>query len=255
MLFRSALVAVTKVSALTLPVTLVLSVATLIGATVIIAVVSRPIFRGWRENVGRILLETKQYGLHVYSGTIVDNLTFAADKLLITYFLGAVAVGLYSVAQTLTMPISLMSRSLATSVFKDFTMYERIPMKLSIVNFLWLVGAGAAIVFLSEFLIVRVFSGKYVRAMEVVPYLTVSAVFTGLNQLYHSFLMAHRQGQYVRNMSIASSSVNVIGNVILIYKFGVIGAAVSAILTYVVNYVMNLYYYQRTVHSLMAAQA
>jgi Na+-driven multidrug efflux pump len=67
--------------------------------------------------------------------------------------------------------------------------------------------------------------------------------------------MAHRQGQYVRNMSIASSSLNVIGNVILIYKFGVIGAAVSAILTYALNYVMNLYYYQKTVNALMTVQA
>jgi Na+-driven multidrug efflux pump len=92
-------------------------------------------------------------------------------------------------------------------------------------------------------------------ALEVVPYLTIAAVFTGLNQLYHSFLMAHRQGQFVRNMSIASSSLNVIGNVVLIYRFGVIGAALSAILTYALNYVMNLYYYQKTVNALMTVQA
>lgn len=255
LLYLGAILVALKMSALTLSMTLTLNIATLAAATIIIAVVSRPIFRGWKENVTTILVETRQYGLHIYSGTIVDNLTFGSDKLLISYFLGTVAVGFYSVAQTLTMPISLMSRSLATSVFKDFTLHDKIPLKLSLANFLWLLVAGAAVVFLGEFLIKKIFTDKYLSALEVVPYLTVSAVFTGLNQLYHSFLMAHRQGQYVRNMSIASSSLNVIGNVVLIYKFGVIGAALSAILTYVLNYAMNLYYYQKTVNALMTVQA
>jgi stage V sporulation protein B len=255
LLYLGAILVALKMSALTLSMTLTLNIGTLAVATIIIAAVSRPIFRGWKENVRRILVETRQYGLHVYSGTIVDNLTFGSDKLLISYFLGTVAVGFYSVAQTLTMPISLMSRSLATSVFKDFTLYDRIPVKLNLANLLWLLMAGAAILFLGEFLIKKIFTDKYLSALEVVPYLTVSAVFTGLNQLYHSFLMAHRKGQYVRNMSIASSSLNVIGNVVLIYKFGVIGAALSAILTYVLNYAMNLYYYQKTVNALMTVQA
>jgi stage V sporulation protein B len=253
LLYLGAIVVAMKLSALTLTVTLTLNIATLIAATIIIAVATRPIFQGWRANVGRILVETRQYGLHVYSGTIVDNLTFGSDKLLISYFLGTVAVGFYSVAQTLTMPISLMSRSLATSVFKDFTLYDRIPARLNLANFLWLLIAGAALLFLSEFLIEKIFTDKYLSALKVVPYLTASAIFTGLNQLYHSFLMAHRRGQYVRNMSIASSSLNVIGNVVLIYKLGVVGAALSAILTYALNYVMNLYYYQKTVNAVMAA--
>jgi O-antigen/teichoic acid export membrane protein len=246
-----ALLVVIKFSALTLPVTLVLNVATLILATVIIGIAAQPIFSGWRQHVRKILVETKQYGLHIYSGTIVDNLTFGSDKLLISYFIGTVAVGFYSVAQTLTMPISLMSRSLATSVFKDFTTCDRIPIKLTVVNFLWLALAGAALLFLGEFLLKKIFTSKYLDALVLVPYLTVAAILIGLNQLYNSFLMAHRQGQYVRNMSIASSSLNVVGNVILIYKFGMIGAAVSAILTYALNYVMNLYYYKKTLSALM----
>jgi stage V sporulation protein B len=253
--YLATLLVVVQFSVLTLPVTLVLNVATLILATVIIGIIARPIFSGWKQHVRKILAETRQYGLHIYSGTIVDNLTFGSDKLLISYFIGTVAVGFYSVAQTLTMPISLMSRSLATSVFKDFTTYDRIPTKLIVANFLWLALAGVALVFLGEFLLKKIFTSKYLDALVLVPYLAVAAVLTGLNQLYHSFLMAHRQGQYVRNMSIASSSLNVLGNVILIYKFGVVGAAVSAILTYALNYVMNLYYYKKTLSALMIVRA
>jgi stage V sporulation protein B len=253
--YLAGLLIVVKTSALTLAVTLVLNVATLILATVIVGIVAQPIFTGWKQHVSRILVETRQYGLHIYSGTIVDNLTYGSDKILISYFIGTVAVGFYSVAQTLTMPISLMSRSLATSVFKEFTTYERIPMKLTVANFLWLAVAGVALVFLGEFLLKEIFTSKYLDALVLVPYLTIAAVLIGLNQLYHGFLMAHRRGQYVRNMSIASSSLNVIGNVVLIYRFGAIGAAVSAILTYALNYVMNLYYYRKTISALMMVRA
>ena len=255
LLYLGSLLAVSSLSSLTLSVTLVLNVTTLILATILLGIASRPILRGWRERLGLILTETKQYGLQIYSGTIVDNLTFGSDKILISYFLGTVAVGFFSVAQTLTMPISLMSRSLAMSVFKDFTNYDRIPLKFNLLNFLWLVGAGTVLILMGEFLLVSIFTSKYFSALAIVPLLTLAAVFTGLNQLYHSFLMAHRRGQYVRNMSIASSSVNVLGNLILIYKFGLMGAAISAVLTYVLNYVMNLYYYQKTIASLRAVRA
>jgi O-antigen/teichoic acid export membrane protein len=156
--YLGALLAVMKISALTLPVTLMLNIVTLILATIIIGIAARPIFRGWKGRVGRILVETRQYGLHIYTGTIVDNLTFGSDKILISYFLGTVAVGFYSVAQTLTMPISLMSRSLATSVFKDFTTYDRIPTKLNLANFLWLVVAGVVLVVFGELLLNTIFT-------------------------------------------------------------------------------------------------
>ncbi len=250
-----AIVIALKVSSLTLRSTLFLYVATLIGATVFIGMVAKPIFRGWGQLLGRILQETKSYGVHIYSGTIVDNLTFGSDKLLISYFLGAVSVGVYTVAQTLTMPISMMSRSLATSVFREFTSRDRIPMKFSLLNFLWLLGAATALILLAKFLVVTIFTAKYFNALSVIPLLTLSSVFMGLNQLYHSFLMAHGKGRYVRNMSIASSSVNVIGNFVLIYQYGLMGAAVAAVLTYGVNYAMNIYYYQKTVNSLIVVQA
>ncbi len=255
LLYLCAILLAISISALTLSFTLVLNVTTLIVATALIGAASKPIFRAWRDQLGRILTETKQYGLHVYSGTLVDNLTFGSDKILILYFLEPVAVGLYSVAQTLTMPISLMSRSLATAAFKDFTTYDRIPLRLNLLNFVWLLGAGTVLILLGDFLVVKIFGAKYFNALAVVPLLTASAVFTGLNQLYHSFLMAHRQGRYIRNMSIASSSVNVIGNIILVREYGLKGAAFSAVLTYVVNYVMNIYYYQKTITSLITVRS
>lgn len=234
---------------LTLSLTLLLYVVTLIGATLLIGFATKPSFREWTGYIGRLLHETRRYGIHIYSGTIVDNLTFGSDKLLISYFLGTVSVGIYSVAQTLTMPIAMMSRSLATSAFKDFTTQHRIPLRLNLLNFLWLLGAATALMLLAELFIVEIFTTKYFDALSVIPLLTLSAVFTGLNQLYHSFLMAHGKGQYVRNTSIVSSSVNVIGNLILIDHYGLVGAAVAAVLTYGLNYAMNIYYYQKTLNS------
>jgi O-antigen/teichoic acid export membrane protein len=254
LLYLISILVVVRYFSLTLLLTLVLNVLTLIIATILIVWAERPIFTRWRDQLTRLVTETKKYGLHVYTGKLVDNLTFGSDKILISYFLSTTAVGLYSVGQTLTMPISLMSRSLATSVFKDFTSYERIPWKLSTGNFLWLVAAGGSLFLLGEFLLVKIFTVKYFEALAVVPLLTVAAIFIGLNQLYNSFLMAHGRGQYVRNMSITTSSLNVIGNIVLIREYGLKGAALSSILTYVLNYVMNIYYYQKTVGVLLAAR-
>ncbi|MGC9091656.1 MAG: oligosaccharide flippase family protein [Bacteroidota bacterium] len=197
--------------------------------------------------------ETKEYGLKIYYGTLVDNLTNGTDKILISYFVGATPVGLYSAAVMLTTPIALFSKSLATSVFKGFTAVDRIPFRDAMLNFVWLIGASAALLLGSGLLIKLIFTEKYLSIRSFLPLLVLASMFNGANQLYHVFFMAHRRGEIVRNISIISSLINVFGNVVLISLFGAIGAAWSMMATYCVNFLLNLYYYQHVTPSTVVA--
>jgi O-antigen/teichoic acid export membrane protein len=149
----------------------------------------------------------------------------------------------------LTTPIALFSKSLATSVFKGFTAVDRIPFRDAMLNFVWLIGASAALLLGSGILIKLIFTEKYLSIRSFLPLLVLASMFNGANQLYHVFFMAHRRGEIVRNISIISSLINVFGNVVLISLFGVIGAAWSMMATYCVNFLLNLYYYQHVTPS------
>jgi O-antigen/teichoic acid export membrane protein len=144
----------------------------------------------------------------------------------------------------LTSPISMVSRSLGVSVFKSMTMQQRISRKLLVVNFIVLLVGSVALILFGRTIIHIVFTDKYLEALTVLPLLTAASFFNGMNQLYHSFFAAQKFGKYLRNTSIVSSSCNVIANVILISRLEMVGAAIASLVTYLLTYLMNLYYYR-----------
>lgn len=222
-----------------------LNLASILLVTICFVVLLKCDFYEIRATLALIRRETKEYGLKIYYGTLVDNLTNGTDKLLISSLVGTIPVGLYSAAVMLTNPISLFSRSLATSVFKGFTAVDRIPLRDIVLNLGWLIGASSVLLLGSSLFIRLVFTERYIGIGSLLPILALAAIFSGTNQLYHVFFMAHRRGAVVRNISIVSSLVFVIGNVLFISSFGLQGAAWAAVLAYGVNLLMNLYYYYR----------
>jgi O-antigen/teichoic acid export membrane protein len=243
--YIAAILVVWHFFAFTLVVSLYLNVLTLVIATSIVMVVLKPSLRDLRTRIQLVLKETREYGSNVYIGALADVFTRGTDKLLISYFIGAIPVGYYSIASMLASPISMVSVSLAMSVFKDLTVKEKISNKMVAANFVVLFLSGAGLILLGKHIITYVFSEKYLAALPLIPVLTLSALFNGMSQLYNVFFAAHRLGSYLRNTSIVTSSCNVIGNIILIGKLGMLGAALSSVLTFFLTYIMNLYYYRK----------
>jgi O-antigen/teichoic acid export membrane protein len=226
-------------------ISLYLYVLTLVVATAVIMAALKPSFRHMRNQIRLILRETREYGLNVYAGAIVDVFTRGTDKLLISYFIGAIPVGYYSIASMLASPISMVSTSLATSIFKDLTDKEKIPREYKVANLAILLLSGVGLIVLSPYIVTFVFTDKYLAALSVIPILTLSGVFNGMSQLYNAYFAAHRLGAYLRNTSILTSSFNLVGNFILISKIGMMGAAVSSLLTFFLTYTINIFYYRK----------
>jgi len=229
---------------------LVLYFGALTLAMIAVAVATKPDFADVFVRVRHIMKETREYGIYIYSGTIVDNLTTGSDKLLISYVLGATSVGYYSVAQTIVLPISMFARAIGISIFKRFASLERIPRNIFIANSIWILGIAGIVVIGNQWIIRSVFSEKYNAVRDIIPILVFGMIFNGWNQIYHSYFSARRLGKYMRNISITTSTLNVAADIVLIPLIGLMGAALADMMTSVLDYGLNRYYY-RQYHSVM----
>lgn len=206
----------------------------------------KPKFNNLKENFRTIWRETKEYGFHIYTGRVVDISTYQLDKIFISYFVNTLWVGFYNLAMIITSPMVLLSQALSTSLFKGFAKRDRIPQKVILFNFLWLSVCTVGLMFLGKFIVVILFSNRYLPVVPLILPLALAGFFQGMYQPYNMFLGAHRKGKYLRNAAFISAGVNVVGNITLIPIFGAIGAAYASALSMGFSLMFYFYGYIRT---------
>ncbi|GEM_PF-1195044 len=219
-----------------------MSTGTAIGIT---AGILRPSFEGLRDELRTIGVEVREFGRDMYTGRVVDGLVNGLDKILLSYFHGMVPVGYYTIAMTMSTPVSMFTTALSQSAYQRFVYEDRIPRRILVVSLLWCT-IGAAVLFLAcQTLIPLFFTDRYTESLAVLPWVMSGFALAGLNHSFHSFLAAKRQGRAIRTMSIVCSAVSVTLNLALIPLLGMTGAAIAFLSTYAVNIVMNIRFYRR----------
>lgn len=214
--------------------------------TVLYAVVSqRPKFRGIDVELKLLAREVKEFGKEMYRGRIIDGLTNWADRMLISLHHGMASLGFYSIASTMLSPLNMVSQSISASSYYRFARENRISPFVFLANGVASIAGSVILLFACSWLIPLFFTEKYSDALALLPFLAAGVALNGLNQPFHAFLSAQRQGRSIRVISISTSSLNVILNIILIPKYAAIGAAMAYTSSYAVNIIMNLHYYSR----------
>jgi len=210
----------------------------------------KPKFDNLRESIKSIWKETKEYGRHVYFGRIASMATYNSDKMLISYFNGTSNVGFYSLAMTLTNPMLILSSSLSTSFFKEFAKKKKVPKKVVYFNFLWLLFCCAGLIIFGKWIVILLFSTKFINVYPILIILTFANFFRGLTQPYNKFLGAKGEGKALRNTAVILTICNLLGNLTLIPFWGAIGAAYASLFALMVNYFGHLFYYHKYLGSI-----
>lgn len=230
---------------LTVFLALLLSLSGVIFATVLVISSLKPNFYNLRESVALTWKETKEYGFHVYLGRVVDVSTYQLDKIFISYFVNTTWVGFYSLAMVLTSPMAMLSRSLSISLFKGFAHAERIPKKVIYFNFLWLLGCVIGLTIFGKYVIIFLFSEKYISSVPLIFPLALAGFFQGMCQPYNMFIAGHGKGKWMRNGAFMMAGGNFITNILFIPRWGAYGAAVASAVSMGFSICVYIYYYSR----------
>lgn len=165
------------------------------------------------------------------------------DRYFITHFLGLSQNGIYSPSSILAgltalfyAPISFVLFPLISKLWrqersKDLKSYFENSIKF----FLTLAIPGAVgITILSQPLLKILTTSEFLAGEQIVLLLTIGAIFLGIYHINSNLIMLEKQAKFLPVMTAIAAITNVIMNILLVPRIGILGAAVSNCASYLV---------------------
>lgn len=238
---------------------LVLSGYGLFGAIVSLLVVKVIVFAAGVLVVGREVRVSKpsvavlKYYLG-FSLPILPNVLCAwiinlSDRYVIGYFIGIEAVGIYSAAYGLGnliyifwAPFSITLLPAITNLYENNNIQEvKMHLKYAIRIFLlFTIPALFGLSILSKQLLVSLTTSEFAAGSLIVPIVALGALLFGLGHIGVSVLVLFKKTKIMSLVTTASALINLFMNIILVPFIGIVGAAVSTLITFAIySFVYN----------------
>lgn len=198
--------------------------------------------------------EMLKYSIPLIPNGIMWWLVGALNRPIMELNVGLEGIGLYAVANKfpgiITMLFTVFCTSWQISVIEEYGKegFEQFYNKVfRFVAFL-LFGVLIIITLSSKVLITIFTTPDYYSAWVFVPLLTLGALLSSISSMGGMVFSAEKQSKYYFYSSIWGALIAVIANIILIPLFGVLGAAISPVLSFFVMAVSRNIYAWKYVH-------
>lgn len=177
------------------------------------------------EELNLLLAENKNFGLHIYYGSLANVGTAYLLPLLVG-FLGIdnSGVGQYSLALTFITPLALLPAVTGASHYRDFANIERIPGALVKRTAVLSICICTALVLSIDFIVAIVFGPAFKDVGTLVQIGALAGTLHGFGDFFNKFLHAKGKGVQIRNVAILAGVVQLVSSLVLIYFFAEWGA-------------------------------
>lgn len=197
------------------------------------------------KNIKRYL----SWGIPLAPNSAILCILNVSDRYIVSYFLGVAAAGIYDVGYQLGYYALFILGPLGTILYPMLSKYYNEDnicevqkhLKYSFKYLMMLViPAVFGLSFLAEPLL-RVFTAvEFIPGKAVIPYVAVGAVFYCLYQLcIFIILLANKIGWNILLLTI-SAVVNIVLNIVLIPRVGIVGAALATLISYIIMGLLHL---------------
>jgi O-antigen/teichoic acid export membrane protein len=191
-----------------------------------------------------------QYSLPLTPNTLVRWVTESSDRYLVTYFLGLNSVGIYSAAcsfgnliQLFVSPLQLILFPELSKLFDENKIVEiEIYMSYSLRYFLFI--SIPAVFGLSAFAkpLLGIFTTQdFLSGWFVIPVIAFSGLLAGIVQIFVNTLLIVKKTKVPTYINFAVAVLNILINLLLIPSIGIVGAALSTLLSYFFMAIMCTY--------------
>ncbi|NCU32647.1 MAG: flippase [Candidatus Moranbacteria bacterium] len=186
------------------------------------------------------------YGIKTHLANIMAFVNYRADIFLVNFFMTPAATGIYALAVQLSERLWMLSQSLSTVLLPQLSATrtnskERYKMVIQsgiiigIITFISSIFLLIALYFLLE----PIFGREYRESFTPFLWLIPGIVFGASSRIYSNGIAAFGRPELNFYISIIVVLVNIFGNIMLIPKYGVNGAAFSTTLAYTINTVLK----------------
>lgn len=208
----------------------------------------------------KIISSSVFFGLPLLPHSLSFWLKSSADKIIITQKLGLSENGVYSIAVMLGSIITIiltaffnvyspwMLKKLSECEIEGFKKANAIKLLLVKNTYLFLTGLGVMCLLgylLAKILFPLFFSGEYILALPLLPYVFVISFLNGIYSILSVYLLYMEKTKIFGTITFVSSLLQVGISYPLIYNFGVTGALYSAIIAGIIMSIALFYWSQR----------
>lgn len=176
------------------------------------------------------------------SPLIINNLSWwiiqSSDKMMVDFFMQSTALGLYSVANKIPALInvitSFFSQAWGISSIKEYdsTQDKEFYAKIfSIYSFIIFLVCALLLLIIKPFMKIYVGS-NFFEAWKYVPWLLVAASFSAISAYFGGIYGALKKNYNVMISTFLSATINILLNLMLIQKIGILGATISTAISY-----------------------
>lgn len=214
-----------------------------IGVTVIlVTILAHPSFSGAFSQIDALFKENKKLGMNIYFAVLMTTISSQISQFSLAYFFDTGMVGIFSLAITITMPLTLIPNAIATSFFKQFSKLDEIPSKVIMITWIVSFVTLAGFLFLIKDLILLLYSKDFIDVVPLAYACATGSLIHGVGDVYNRFLLAQGWTKDLRNNALLLGAISVVGYTSLVYQYGAAGAAATKILVDVF-YLASMYEY------------
>lgn len=178
-----------------------------------------------------------KYIFPVFISLIINFLNYRFDIWIVSYYKGNTQLGIYVLAVNFAQFILLYSKIIGGVMMpylsednekqriKYFTVYSR-------VNFLSVILMVTMLAIIGDFLLVMLYGAEFSLSSEPFSILLIGMIFTAMSQLFSIMLFSNGKNNVVLLANSIALITTVILDLLLIPKYGIIGAAWATTLSY-----------------------
>jgi|GEM_PF-6938049 O-antigen/teichoic acid export membrane protein len=186
------------------------------------------------------------YGKHLTAISVISKVADSLDRLLLAYFLGFQGVAIYAIAKVIPEAVKGLHKQIGSLALPRLTAAEPanvyIKIRAKLLHVLILGGiTSVALMLALPFAIPIIYSAKYEPSIIPAEILSLSIFLAPLNFVLVAALTSQRKAKELYCLRLATSGTRILLLSILVPLAGVSGAALSLLLSRVVNAVYGWY--------------
>ncbi|HOT92224.1 MAG TPA: oligosaccharide flippase family protein [Anaerolineae bacterium] len=193
----------------------------------------------------QLVKDAFRFGMKGYIGRICSTGGLRLDAFLISSLLDSANLGIYTIAVSLVEKLWLISRSIATVLYPSISNASgdegtALTTKAGRHTFFVMSLAALTLAILSRPLILTLYGVAYSGAVMALIVLLPGIVLLGMGGIVSCYITGKGHPEYGVPPAIASIVINILLNLYLIPKSGIIGASLASTISYSINAIVLL---------------
>ncbi len=171
-----------------------------------------------------------------------------ADRYVLSYYLTLERVGIYSLGDSLVTALVMFSDVISGVIYpyysesfnkkKKHKVFSNVAIKYTL---LILLPAIAGLTVMGKAIITMVSGPRYLESASVIPWLALYPLLVGLSKVFYQNLMVRDKTKQAGMIFFSAGILNILLNMLMVPKIGIIGAAISINVSYLLIFCSTFY--------------